>query len=91
MAKFRSKPIEVEAVQWKGLGDLPDAIHGLDRLDEGTHKLCGQLWRIHGILEMQPEDPQDITVCPGDWIITDSDGRVTTCPSGKFEEAFEAV
>lgn len=38
---------------------------------EGVHSTCGEVWGDHGWID---QGPLGIIVCPGDWVVTRSDG-----------------
>jgi len=76
MAKFRKKPVVVEAVQWFG---------------SATVGVCGclaeQHWHVHTI-----HDSQTVEIASGDWIILEPDGvHFYPCKPDFFEATYEAV
>lgn len=77
MAKFRKKPIVIEAVQWfpteKNL-DSPDILY----TDGETY---ARIETLEG----------EMTVSPGDWIITGIKGEKYPCKPDIFEQTYEAV
>lgn len=84
MAKFRKKPVVVEAVQWfphKGAnevctGDMLDATPPCSIAGPHIH-ICGE-----GGIEL---------VYPGEWVITSPDGSKRTCKPDIFEATYEPV
>ena len=76
MAKFKPKVEVVDAVQWWELGDHPD----VERYD--LHDPQDK----HGWIDTQNGGE---VVAPGDWIVTDSKGRVTVYDRPCFAEMFE--
>lgn len=75
MAKYRKKPIVVEAVQWKGIlrSELP----------EGCQFASGAL------VCQTLEGP--LTVSIDDWIITGVKGERYPCKPDVFAETYDAV
>ena len=85
MAKYRKKPVVVEAVQWFKNGDhfrSPDVL--------GTKKCenCGKYMHVHGCVETL--EGWHI-VCPGDWIITGVNGEHYPCKPDIFAATYEEV
>lgn len=76
MAKYRKKPVVIEAVQWFKMGDHP-AVH------EAT--LSGMPVFIIETLE------GDHLVTPGDWIITGVKGEHYPCKPDIFSMTYEEV
>lgn len=100
MARYRKRPVEVEAVQWFQNGDHPmdgpaevegKVVRYFRRPDiPGTEvcRYCIRLMRYHGWID----GPGDgITVCPGDWIIQDAPGEFRTCRAEDFTGTYEPV
>ena len=100
MAKFRKKPVVIEATQWFKNGDHPE--DGLPHA-EGTVvryyrrpdvpgnrpcKHCGKPMYNHGWIDTLEAGHN---VCPGDWIITGVKGERYPCKPDIFEETYEAV
>ena len=87
MAKYRKKPIVIEAVQWKPKkGGWP----GMGRSD-----ILGVIWRFgpkgkvcSGIMETL-EGVHEVTI--GDWIITGIKGEKYPCKPDIFEATYEKV
>ena len=81
MAKFKKKPVVIEATQWFKHGDHP-AVKTL------TNPTTGQVMRIHGWIDTL-EGGHIIT--PGDWIITGVKGEHYPCKPDIFEMTYEPV
>ena len=102
MAKFRKKPVEIEAIQWFRNGDHPDDgpadqegkvvryFRRPEAIYDGylTHDLCGQIWHAHGWIDTLEGGH---TVCPGDFIITGVAGERYPCKPDIFRATYEAV
>jgi hypothetical protein len=82
-------PEEVSGVIFKGDKLVPDA--WLFRNDYTKNDLCrcGKQHNHHGFLRV----PGDIgfKVCPGDWIVTNSDGIKAAYKPDVFEQLYERV
>lgn len=94
MAKFRKKPVVIEAVQWfgnehmgsKGLGVSPHREPGTDGGRVCQH--CGKAMLYHGWV---PTLESGHVACPGDWIITGVKGEKYPCKPDIFEATYEPV
>ena len=93
MSKYRKKPIEIEAVQWKTFGDHPAVEAGWIDPIRGTILLPGQRH-----LAARSEKTAIIKtlegwheVRPGDWIIAGIKGELYPCKPDIFELTYEAV
>lgn len=84
--KFRKKPVEIEAVQWNGLGfDLKEL----------------PLWFAKAFTERQIDRNEDkltivtlegiMTANPNDWIIKGVKGEIYPCKPDIFEVTYELV
>ena len=80
MAKYKSKPKEVEAFQWfEGSGINPNNAVKHELIDIGTAAFC--VTTIHG---------QKTVVRDGDWIITEPSGEhYYPCKPDIFEQTYE--
>ena len=78
MSKFRKKPVVIEATQWFKDGDHP-AVRP-SRFTQVT-KRVGVIDTLEG----------EMTVTPGDWIITGVKGEHYPCKPDIFEAPYEAV
>lgn len=55
---------------------------------DNTHEVCGFTWHDHGWIDSGGGGQ---TVCPGDWVITDTHGRVYPCKDTLFRATFQPV
>jgi len=89
MARFRKKPVVIEAVQYEGNGKvgIGQVTEWLWRaLKDGTcHCTNGTDPFIINTLE------GEMTVSPGDWIIQGVQGELYPCKPDIFEETYDAV
>ena len=76
MAKYRKKPVIIEATQWFKHGDHPSVIPG---------KLNGE--PVYWIRTLEG----DMFVTPGDYIITGVKGEHYPCKPDIFEATYEKV
>jgi len=100
VAKFRKKPVVVEAHQWFKNGDHPldgdkDTEGELVRYyrrpgDDGDRlcEKCGEPMHDHGWVDTLEGGH---IVCPGDWIIQGVQGEFYPCKPDIFEETYEPV
>ncbi len=106
MAKYRKKPVVIEATQWFKNGDHPedDCETGLGgRRSEGEvvqyyrhPEVSGQTSCLLCARAMHDHGWIDtleggLTVCPGDWIITGVQGERYPCKPDIFAETYESV
>jgi hypothetical protein len=89
MAKYRKKPVVVEAVQWFKLGDHSvvtefESKYGTPVICVG----CGKSSHDHGNC---PTLEGYHIVCPGDWIICGVKGEYYPCKPDIFKETYEKV
>ena len=87
MAKYRKKPIVIDAVQWFKHKDNPyvEANFGLV---EGKCVKCDKAHSAHGWI---PTLEGRHVVCPTDWIITGIKGERYPCKPDIFEATYEKV
>lgn len=69
--KFRTKPVEVDAVQWFKHGDHPrvDPVYGTT--NAWPCSICGHECSEHGFAKTSDGV---LGCCPGDWIVTTPTG-----------------
>ena len=92
MAKYRKKPVVIEAVQWFKLGDHP-AVRAIADTDDlyftgmgGATLVDREKYGVVGTLE----SPAHL-VTPGDWIIRGVHGEHYPCKPDIFDATYEAV
>lgn len=90
MAKFRKKPIAVEATQWFKLGDLETIVRRYDDAGRGQIpcQKCHNMLATHGWVDTLEGGH---IVCPGDWIMTGVDGEHYPCKPDIFTKTYEPV
>lgn len=88
MAKYRCKPIIVEAVQWN-----PDSL--TEQPEPGIPDKFGVIWRYdpkgnvyNGVIETFEND---LSILIGDWIITKENGKKEICDPDIFEANYEKI
>jgi hypothetical protein len=96
--KFRKRPVVVEAHQWFKNGDHPDDGEGEGKivryyrnpLVDGRVQCgyCGGPMMTHGWIDTLEGN---LSVCPGDWIITGVHGEHYPCKPDIFRETYEPV
>ena len=79
--RFRKKPVEIEAIQYDPLDQLP-AVRFLGGVDGPWSNSLG--FRIRTL-------EGDMLVSPGDWIIKGVKGEFYPCRDDIFEATYEAV
>lgn len=91
--KFISVPVEIEATQWFKHGDHPEVgpisvcdYH--DRTKDFFLECCRKLNSTHGKITTV-EGP--MRVCPGDWIITGTEGEHYPCKPVVFAKKYRPV
>lgn len=87
MAKFRKKPVVIEATQWLKNGDHPEVteLHG------AGGKICEACGHRSNEHAWCPTLEGNHIVCPGDWIITGIKGEHYPCKPDIFEATYEPV
>lgn len=95
MAKYRKKPIVIEAEQWFKVSEY---VEGKERIVDyyrtpeldGQHKCkhCGDIMHNHGWIDTLEGGH---IVCPGDFIITGVKGEKYPCKPDIFEATYEKV
>ena len=90
MAKYRKKPVVIEAWRYMGGGDFSDAPEWVRKaVLETTIYIEGLpgVWRNVKIKTME----DDHHVRPGAWIIQGVTGELYACAPGIFEQTYEEV
>lgn len=95
MAKYRKKPVVVEATQWFKDGDHP-AIRAPKAGEipghwDGLCSQCGQYMSEHGWLSTLESGGGTQVACPGDYIITGVKGECYPCKPDIFEQTYESA
>ena len=88
MAKYRKKPVEVEAVQWFKEGDYP----GIQLMDWSKVKACrhcGQPGEVHGYIDQAGCLSGNCFVCPGDWIVVCGEDGIEALTDNEFRAQYE--
>lgn len=99
MAKFRKKPVVIEAVQWTGKNVLEvySFMHGAptlnsdiarDKWDDFTRMHEGKDWHVK-TLEDGPNGEALHVASVGDWIIRGVQGELYPCKPDIFEATYE--
>ena len=89
--KYRKKPVVIEAEQWNKDWKHPIVEPFADMgigWNYGLCKQCGESYEYHGKVKTLEGD---MTVCPGDWIITGIKGEYYPCKPDIFEKTYEEV
>lgn len=83
MGTFRKKPVEVEAVRWRGEQDCPEvyAFLGYCHPDGET---------AHDVIHIETLEGT-MTASPGDWIIRGIKGEFYPCRSDIFQATYDEV
>jgi hypothetical protein len=80
MTRFRKRPVEIDAIQYKG----PESIPALSEFVGKTMTIRQGIIRIRTL-------EGEMTVTPGDWVIRGVKGEFYPCKPDIFEETYEAV
>ncbi len=95
MARFRKKPVVIEATQWFKLGDHPEVEQAPKQHGYAVCTLdnCGIDYQLHGQVKTLEtfDGSSKHRVCPGDWIITGVQGEHYACKPDIFAATYEAV
>jgi hypothetical protein len=94
MAKYRKKPVVIEAMQWDGTRAckelIEETLYDLETNNvelpmegewDGTTYLSWTIYTLEGL----------ITASPGDWIVRGVKGEHYPCKPDIFEATYEAV
>ena len=94
MAKFRKKPVVIEATQWHKPGDHREVVRMLST-PEGYERWSDDMARAFGQYASEfyavPTLEGVMRVTPGDWIITGVQGEHYPCKPDIFAATYEAV
>lgn len=87
MAKYRKKPVVIEATQWLKLGDHPMVEEIRSRSEQIPKcKECGGALNDHGWVATREGGH---IACPGDWIITGVQHEHYPCKPEIFAATYE--
>jgi hypothetical protein len=81
MAKYRKKPIVIEAIQWSGKAEDLDAMRAFADVAEGL---------FSNDLYIETEEGK-MRASLGDWIIKGVNGEFYPCKPDIFDKTYEAV
>jgi len=95
MAKFRKKPVVIDAVLWTGKNVLEvyTFMHGAPTI--GNSQIASEKWDEYTqSREMRPWvistlEADEHTVCVGDWVIKGVRGEHYSCKPEIFQETYE--
>jgi hypothetical protein len=82
MAKFRKKPVEIDAIQFLGTKENVDEIRKLNP---------EIIWHLNQNLLTIPTLEGDMTAQLNDWIIKGIKGETYPCKPDVFEKTYESV
>jgi hypothetical protein len=107
MAKFRKKPVVIEATQWFKNGDHPEddskrmqpvhencegrVVRYYSHPGETGLRVCDQCHRVIQVHGWIDTLEGGHIVCPGDWIITGVSGEHYPCKPDIFAKTYEPV
>jgi hypothetical protein len=87
MAKYRKRPIVVEANQWFRDGDHSKVEKYINYESKLSCGKCGKGSQFHGWITSH--ETGGYKVCPRDWIIKDIVGKYYPCKPDIFEATYE--
>jgi len=87
LAKFKKKPIVIEATPWFEDGDHP-AVKMPTNAPDVLCSHCGEHMMFHGVIETLEGT---MHVCKGDWIITGVKGEHYPCKPAIFDATYTPV
>lgn len=94
MAKYRKKPVVIEASQWFKNGDHPEVVYPMPNISPKADIRCESCEKCtkaigkHGWIDTLEGGH---IVCPGNWIITGIKGEYYPCTPDIFEATYEKV
>lgn len=89
MAKFRKKPVEIEAVRWFG-GRTSEAPDWFAKALLTEANVLGSVYRYRDCLMVRSLEGT-MTAQPGDWIVRGVKGELYPCKPDIFAMTYEAV
>jgi hypothetical protein len=93
MARFRAKPIEIDAEQFPGPALTGEGVDRLISFEEWLNaRKGGTLARYTGArLELHTPRGQIMQALPGDWVLQDKHGELYVWPADEFNAAYEPM
>lgn len=97
MPRFRKKPVEIEAIQYAGIGDedgqVVFATEPPDWLIDAIDKKVGEVGKfgVFGGVALIKTLEGDHTASPGDWIIRGVKGELYPCKPDIFAATYDPV
>jgi len=89
MAKFRKKPVVIEAVQWK---DDTESFNEIQELNKDGSRMITSIGGDISPAQLSiPTLEGDMRANVNDWIIKGVSGEVYPCKPDIFEKTYEAV
>ena len=88
MARFRKKPVVIEAEQWHRNGDVYPVLIHRGHEPGASCRHCSKTLDEHGWINTLEGGH---IVCPGDWIITGVDGEKYPCKPDIFAKTYDCV
>jgi hypothetical protein len=89
MARYRKRPVVIEATQWFKMGDHPAVkpvpVSEFPMVND-ANRLCGWVDTLES-----GDVARGLTVIPGDWIITGVKGEHYPCKPDIFASTYEVV
>ena len=87
MARYRKKPVVIDAWEFDGAGDMPEVeLHMIDSDEDWLCERCGELAHKHG--NVKTLEGYHIA-CPGDMIIRGINGEHYPCKPDIFSQTYE--
>ena len=90
MARYRTVPVEVDAVQWFKHGDH-EAVEMYPASMSGNCWGCDLPLCSHGFIPDGEDIMGGYAVCPGDWIVTEANGDEFPCTQARFAATYVPV
>jgi hypothetical protein len=87
MAKFRKKPVVIEAIRWAGPGDTNRVINWLSMMGVTLN----ESWRFHDTDITITTLEGDMKATPGDWIVRGVMGEFYPCKPDVFAATYDPV
>ncbi len=89
MARYKMKPVEVEAYQWNGWHNSEPGIRPyFSKSDSWTCPKCGGIDIVHGWVDTMRGGH---VICPGDYIITNFGEEHMPCNPDLFSSSYDPI